>query len=245
MNNFRNYFLEAGESANEQFLNADGYNYADGYDYNYAEGDAAAPSFAANTAPTAQPFIVQLANTTAAAITNVSMFGAFQSLGASNFGFNAGISVSMGVAGVTYQQLLYQTMTKPFAIGMTYVQAGGWGTNSGSPATQILEALSLTFRDANGNTTTNPLIPTIDPYQQQQYVLALKFAYIIDAQTTLTINSVLAFTTVKFYFYPSEDVNLARGLVGRSVNRGFTQPSVVKQDRVVLAPSTVQNALGM
>lgn len=245
MKNLRNYFLEAGESSNEQFMNADGYNYADGFDYSYAEGESAAPSFQGNTAPTAQPFIVQIANTTGSAINSVSLFGAFQSIGASNFGFNAGINVSMGVAGVSYQQLLYQTMTKPFAIGLTYVQAGGWGTNSGSPSTQILEALSLTFRDANGNTTTNPLIPTIDPYQQQQNVLALKFAYIIDAQTTLTINSVLPYTSVKFYFYPSEDVNIARGLVGRSVNRGFNQPNVVKQDRVVLAPSTVQNALGM
>jgi hypothetical protein len=247
MNNLQRYFNQAGETAQSKFLSADGfaYNYADGFDYTYADGGTDNAVSAGTAGNTSQPYIVILSNTTASDIASQSLFNAFSAIGTSNYGFNAGVSVQMGVANTTYMQLLYQSMNKPFAIGLTYVQASGYGTNTGNPQSQVLEAISLTNRDANGNVTIQPLVPTVDPYQQQSNMIALKFAYVVDGQTALTINQILAYTSVKFYFYPAEDVNLARGLVGRSVNRGFGSPNVVKQDRIVISPNTVQQALNM
>lgn len=242
MKNFNNYFREAEESANQSFMNADGYNYAEGYDYSYAEGQN-------NSAPsgqTSQPFIISLANSTSANITtSTSLFGAFQAIGAVNNALNAGLIVASGMPNVTYQQLLYQSMNKPFAVGYMYIQGSNYGTNAGSPAAQILEVLTITQRDASGNQNTQPLKPIVDPYQQQTTITVLKFAYIIDAQTTVTPNQIWAFTTAIFSFYPAGDVNIARGLVGRSVNQDFGNPNLIKNQNVQISPNTVKAALNM
>ena len=117
-------------------------------------------------------------------------------------------------------------MNNPFSVGLTYLQSGT--TN------QVLETLAINTRDANGNEAQKTLVPTIDPYQQQSDIIAMRYGFRIDGFTKIKISQVLANATVKLYFYPSDNINLARGLAGRSVSEQFGNPGIVKAQTINL-----------
>jgi hypothetical protein len=98
---------------------------------------------------------------------------------------------------------------------------------------QALKTLQLKVRDTNGNVQERTIVPTIDPYQQQTNILAVRQSFRWDGFTSIAVD-VNASASVTFYFYPSENVNLTRGLAGQSVARGYGNPNVVRQDKVVL-----------
>ena len=84
----------------------------------------------------------------------------------------AAMFINMGISGITYSEFLYQSMNKPFVVGLTYYQS--------ATTNQVLETLTLISRDVNGNESQKTLVPTIDPYQQQSTVIAIKYSYKID-----------------------------------------------------------------
>ncbi len=83
----------------------------------------------------------------------------------------------MGISGITYSEFLYQSMNKPFVVGLTYYQS--------ATTNQVLETITLISRDVNGNESQKTLVPTIDPYQQQSTVIAIKYSYKIDGFTSI------------------------------------------------------------
>jgi hypothetical protein len=228
MSNVGKYLANAQRMANESFNNADGFIDDDlsftGDDFfNNADGGAA-------SAQTSQPYIITVTNS-GSAVANFSVLGSFEYI--NNSGFDAagdltvnGVTISSGIAGVTYREMLYQFMNNPYSVGLTYLQS--------SSESQILETVSVNTKDANGNTAQKTLVPTIDPYQQQSTVVAMKYAYRIDGFTKLIIRQVLANTTVKLYLYPSDNINLARGLSGSNVARQYGNPGIVKSQTIKL-----------
>jgi hypothetical protein len=235
MQNARNF-------ANESYLNADGFidsdmQFTGGDDFFNADG---APMAQSGSTPTSQPYVINLVNASASAVSNFDVLGAYQYL--QNTGFSngnltiSGITISSGIANVTYQQFLYQTMNSPFSVGLTYIQSATTG--------QLTQPLTLNTQDANGNQALKAIIVTIDPYQQQTSVVAVKQLYRIDGYTKLTISSVLASAVVQFQFYPSDNINLARGLAGRPASRQFGNPNIVKSSVAVIGGDTVQARLG-
>jgi hypothetical protein len=218
--------------ANESFSNADGFIDDDlsfsGEDFFSANGQ----NIGGGSAPTSQPYIVNVTSTSGSAVANFEVLGSYEFL--NNAGFTAGgdlvvgsITISSGISGITYREMLYQFMNNPYSVGLTYVQS--------ATANQILETISVNTRDANGNEAQKTLVPTIDPYQQQSTVLAMKYAYRIDGFTKLIIRQVLANATVKLYFYPSDNINLARGLAGQNVSRQYGNPGIVKAQTIKLS----------
>ena len=143
---------------------------------------------------------------------------------ATNFDNPAAITISMGISGLTYGEMLYQSMNKPFVVGMTYL--------SSANASQVLETLKISQKDINGNESHKSIVPTIDPYQQQTNKVAIAFNYKIDGFTKMTISSILASATLTLYLYPAENVATGRALTGGQVVKGFSNPDVVKKDRV-------------
>jgi hypothetical protein len=117
-------------------------------------------------------------------------------------------------------------MNNPYSVGLTYIQSATTG--------QVLETLSLNTKDANGNEAQKSLVPTIDPYQQQSDIIAMKYPYRIDGFTKIIIRNILANATVKLYFYPADNINLARGLSGRPVSKQYGNPGIVRNQTVVL-----------
>jgi hypothetical protein len=219
---FVNYFEDARDNANENFLSFNGdFTFDDyGMDDFSADGDMGQ----AIAAPTSQPYIINVQNTnTTSNISNVTILGAYSNISAASpaFGNSTGISISVGIANITYTEFLYQSMNKPFTVGLTYL--AGSGTNATS---QVLATLTVTQKDVNGNVASKVLTPTVDPYQFQTDKVAFKFNYKVDGFTYLIISTVYAATTAQIYLYPSETVSISRGLSGRRAVQNYGNPRV-------------------
>ena len=222
---FEKYFDEVRESASSDFLSFDGAFEFSNDDYGFSDYDNADGIGGTMSAPTSQPYIVNVQNTSSSsAISNVTILGAYSNIGqtAPAYGNSTGISITMGIANITYTEFLYQSMNKPFSVGLTYL--------SSATAAQVLETLTITQKDVNGNVASKVLTPTIDPYQYQTDKIAFKFEYRIDGFTNLVISQVLANTTLKIYFYPSETVAVSRALAGRRAVQNLKNPRVVGQN---------------
>jgi hypothetical protein len=232
--NLRNYFAQAQDEANDNFFNYDGddFDFVDDNAYDGFDGDDDAFSMATGgngNMPTSQPYIVTITNTNTVTGFPVTILGAYSTLAftSPNYQNNGAISITMGIAGITYGEFLYQSMNKPFVVGLTYLQS--------STANQVLETLTLIQKDVNGNESQKTLVPTIDPYQQQSTIIAVKFSYKIDGFTSVVVSSVLKSTTAKLYFYPAETSSIARTLTGQRAVSGYGNPNIIKSDKVVLS----------
>ena len=222
MSNVKRYLQNAQKSAMESFNNADGFIDEDlsftGDDFFNAVGS----TVMANV-QTSQPYIVDITSTSGSAVSNFEILGSYQYL--NNAGFTTGgnlvlgsITISSGISDINYREMLYQFMNNPYSVGLTYIQS--------VTANQVLETLSINTRDANCNLAQKTIVPTIDPYQQQTTIIAMKYAYRIDGFTKIIIRQVLANASIKLYFYPADNINLARALGGQSVSRQFGTPPV-------------------
>jgi hypothetical protein len=228
MANIGKYLADARANANENFSNMTG-GFVD--DANFTGDDFFGANGGGVSAPTSQPYIIQVTSTSGSAVSNFAVLGSYEFI--NNAGFTAGgdlvigsITISSGISGVTYREMLYQFMQNPYSVGLTYLQS--------ATANQVLETLAVNTRDANGNEAQKTLVPTIDPYQQQSTIIAMRYGYRIDGFTKIKISSVLANATLKLYFYPSDNINLARGLSGRPVSEAFGNPGIVKAQTIKL-----------
>jgi len=221
MSNVRKYLANAQRNAMESFSNADGFIDNDlsftGEDFFNAGG------MGGGNVQTSQPYIIDITSTSGSAVQNFEVLGSYQYINNAGFQTNGdlvigSITISSGISDVNYREMLYQFMNNPYSVGLTYIQS--------ATANQVLETISVNTRDSNGNLAQKTLVPTIDPYQQQTNIIAMKYAYRIDGFTKLILRQVLANATVKLYFYPADNINLARALGGNSVSRQFGTPPV-------------------
>ncbi len=262
MSYIRQYMENARNFANENYLNADGFidddqmYFAGGDDFFNADGGMPMAQPTMQSAPTSQPYIITVSNASSTSVSNFDVLGAYQYINAGTMnstpsgtttysngslvstGAGYVVTVSSGISNVTYQQFLYQSMNSPFSVGLTYIQSLG-----GSSA-QITQPITLNTQDANGNQALKTLVITIDPYQQQTTVVAVKQLYRIDGYTKLTISTLLPNAVVQFQFYPADNINIARGLAGRSASRQFGSPNVVKSSVAVVGGDAVRTRLG-
>ncbi len=232
MSNISRYLQNANRSLNEQFVGADGFldddmYFAGGEDFfTYADGTPAPAAAAAAPAASmrSQPYILTVSNASNAAV-SVDIFGAYIYL--NNAGFTAGslvinnVTIASGLSNTTYYNLLNQSSVSPFSIGSTLI------SSVNGVVSQVLQSITLSTQDANGNSAVKILTPVIDPYQQQSGVIELKQPFRIDGFTKLTV-SVFAASTVQFQFYPSDTINIARGLGGNPVSKQYGSPKIIR-----------------
>ena len=230
MSNVRNYIRQAQNHVMESFSNADGFIdedirfTGDGGDFFRADGMG-------SNVQTSQPYILNVTSTSGAAVSNFEVLGSYQYINNAGFQTNGdlvigSITISSGIPDVTYREMLYQFMNNPYSVGLTYIQS--------ATSNQVLETLSVNTRDANGNLAQKTLVPTIDPYQQQTNIIAMKYAYRIDGFTKIIIRQVLANAALKLYFYPADNINLARALGGAPVAKQFGTPPVTNGQTIRL-----------
>ena len=232
MSYVKKYLENARANANEQYAGANGQRNFRNFAPNSIGGrtvygaDGTQASAPAANAAQSQPYIIQLSNASAVQVSNFDVLGAFQYINASTWAAGSltvsGITISSVISNVTYQQLLYQSMIQPFSVGLTYIQSV-----SGAAA-QISIPFVINTQDANGNQALRTVVPTIDPYQQQTSVLAVKQLYRIDGYTKLTFSSIAASAVFQIQFYPSDNINLASGLAGAPVSQQYSSPNVIK-----------------
>ena len=230
MSSIQRYLQMANRSVNEQFVGVDGFIDDDMYfagDMNNwfaAEGEGAMAPAAAPAVMRSQPYIITVSNASNAAVT-IDVFGAYINL--NNAGFSNGsltvsnVTITSNLSNVTDYNLLNQSSISPFTIGSTLISSVN-GTTS-----QVLQPITLTTQDANGNQAVKILTPVVDPYQNQSGIVDLKQPFRIDGFTKLTF-SIFASTSVQFQFYPSDTINVARGLGGNPVSKQYGSPKIIR-----------------
>jgi len=226
MSSIQKYLQNANRSINEQFIGIDGVweNFTDDTDvaqFYRADGGEAV---AAPSPMRSQPYILTVSNASNAAVT-IDIFGAYIYLNNANFSAGSltisNVTISSGLSNTTYYNLLNQSSISPFTIGSTLISSVNGVTS------QVLQSLTLTTQDANGNQAVKILTPTIDPYQNQAGVIELKQAFRIDGFTKLTFQ-VYAASSVQFQFYPADNINIARGLAGAPVSKQYGNPQIIR-----------------
>jgi hypothetical protein len=240
MENLNHYFSDAEENISNEFMSANGEysDWDDAFDFGGSEEEYLNAMGSAD-ASSSQPYIISLYNSSAADLSNVEVGGAYNNI-TTTVGTKAntlGIEYTMGISGVTYLEFLWQSSSKPFVVGLTYLQSDG-----GSAA--VLETITVKVVDSNGNQQQKTLVPTIDPYQNQTDITVLKHTYKWDGFTTLTVNKIATTRTLKVYLYPSETVSQGRALTGNSIARGYGNPNVVRQDKIVLGQGVARALQG-
>lgn len=227
MSSIQKYLQQANRSVNEQFIGIDGFaddtSFVGGDDFFGADAAPMAPMASAGLMKS-QPYIITVSNASNAAV-SVDVFGAYVYL--NNAGFSAGsltvnnVTITSNLSNTTYYNLLNQSSVSPFTIGSTLISSVN-GTTS-----QVLQPITLTTQDANGNQAVKILTPVIDPYQNQSGVIELKQPFRIDGFTKLTF-TMFASSSVQFQFYPSDNINIARGLEGNSVSKQYGSPKIIR-----------------
>lgn len=164
------------------------------------------------------PYQLTVQNTTAGTLTAI-MFGKNQYLLSTNFGSATGIVITPSQANVSYLELLQQSADQPFETSLIRVQS--------SNASQVTQILTVTVKDANGQSATLPIITQsyFSSYQQQSGILDVPYNLKIDGNTSVT-TPVLAETTVTFTFFPAEKVNVSKGLAGKKPVQIYGNPQV-------------------
>lgn len=229
MSSIQRYLQMANRSVNEQFVGVDGFADELGFtgdmsNWFAAEGEAAAAPVAAPSLMRSQPYILTVSNASNAAVT-IDVFGAYIYL--NNAGFSNGaltvsnVTITSNLSNVTYYNLLNQSAYSPFTIGSTLISSVN-GT-----ASQVLQPITLTTQDSNGNQAVKILTPIVDPYQNQSGIVDLKQPFRIDGFTKLTFQ-IFASTSVQFQFYPSDNINIARGLGGDPVSKQYGSPKIIR-----------------
>ena len=108
----------------------------------------------------------------------------------------------------------------------------------------VLQTIVVKVVDANGNQQQKTLVPTIDPYQNQSDITVLKHTYKFDGFTSLTVNEIAGGKTLKIYLFPSETASAGRALTGNAIARGYSNPNVVRQDKIVLGQGVARALRG-
>jgi len=102
----------------------------------------------------------------------------------------------------TYQQFLEATMTNPFSIDTIY-----FSSNNASQIAQV-DAISMFFKDINGDEAQKELPIFIDPYQSSSEGVIIQNKNDIDGFTGIEIQSLLPATSFELYLYPRKRAEL-------------------------------------
>lgn len=173
-----------------------------------------------------RPYIVIVSSASGAAVTDFEILGANDYV--NNSGFTAAgnlvigsVTIYSGIPSISYRYFLYQTQQSPFTVGQTYISCS-------SPTAQVQQAFTVITTDSNGIKVEIPIVPAIDPYQQQDGVIVNEDEYSVDGGTKLKIASLLATAVVTFRFYPSSNVNIGRELANQGSVSAYGNPGVIR-----------------
>jgi hypothetical protein len=215
----KNYFSDAMNFANENYSNYDGWDEMGGGGYDYMADDYAYASEGIGAeAKASLPFIINIANSTTDDVANVVFLGSNSNLfGATNFGNAAAITITMDNGNVSYTEFLESIKSEPFKVGLMYLQSA----NTSQPFKQLI----INYREPNGREVTLPVSPALDPMQQQGGVTIVRHKFPVNAFTKIT-TTILASATLTVRLYPSEQLDISRGLEGRPVGKPYSRPNL-------------------
>lgn len=248
--NIQHYFDNVEANIAQKWNNADGDWQADGDDFDEVGDDLGADAgfqysqggdweadagfqYASGQMPAikSEPYIINIANTTAANITNVDILDYVNQIASTDtlaYGNTSGIVITTGISGVTYKQVLNAQLIMPYIVGLTYLQGTTNTTGqAGSPTSQILVPCSLIESLPNGSSSTRTMTFPVNPFQNQTSVNFSQMSFKVDTFLKLRIATVYAYTTAVIYLYPQQNATVGRSLAGANPVRGYAAPGVV------------------
>lgn len=241
------YIQAAHRRVNEEHLNFvdDSLYFAPQDQMFYADGAGAPAAAPAAPVKKSMPYIITVSSASGAAVSNFNVLGyslyyntpaaTFTAAGNLTIG---SITLSSGVPNSSYRDLLNQSQSSPFTAGLTYIVAT-------TPSTQALQAFTINTFDANGTLMSIPIIPVIDPYQQQTNMTVTEQEYRVDGMTYLTFSSIAANAVFSIYIYPSDNLNTARSLANMGPIRQYGNPGVIRKSTTTLGNGTsIQTRIG-
>ncbi len=231
MRTAQDYLRQAGQRANNQYRNfvddkRSGYNrnFANQPGWSNADG-AGAP---ASPVKKSMPYIITISSASGGAVQNFDVLGSYEYINNPTYSFDTNgsliigaVTISSAIPGVTYQNLLWQSQSNPFTVGMTYLRCT-------SPTAQVDEVFTIKTKDANGTELNIPIVPNIDPYQQQSGINVVENEYRIDGFTKLTFANILPMAVFTIKFFPADNLNPARALSGSATDRSYGNPGVIR-----------------
>jgi hypothetical protein len=221
-----NYFFAQEHIANESWDNAIGdvnWNDMTGADaYGFAADGAqdenaiaAAQGLVSKAYDQSRPLIINLDNTTGAAVSNVSFLQPVVALGsnaAGNYAVNAGIVPTCGNVGQTYDIVLRTLQSVQYYINTVYQEC--------ATTSQLTKSFSVTYNKLDGSSVTQPYYPKLDPNQNITTVITVKVSFLLNYYTKITLASLVANDDVTFSMYYSVENDPTRGMVfGNSVKQ--------------------------
>jgi hypothetical protein len=149
-----------------------------------------------------QPYVIKIVNDLDIPIENFSLFGLYEE-NDKYFDENGnlvkdGLTISSDVFEISYKKICENFKKNAFKIGLTYIRSE---TNN-----QVLQNFTFKYQNINGLFFGKKLIPTIDPFQQQSRIIAMKSDYLLDENTSIVYSKIFPKTTLYIYFYPIEQI---------------------------------------
>lgn len=150
---------------------------------------------------TTTPLVIDVTNNSDETVNDLDVFGAFLYLNNSNSVFTEGslnsneVLISSPLENVNYKEILFQSTVQPFHIGLMYISLLSGGNS------QLTQVFKVITQDANGNVIIRPIVPLVDPYQQQPDIIAVTQKYWVDGFTKLCFRSIKPKTSIRLTFY--------------------------------------------
>lgn len=239
------YLAEARRNANLNMANMNGaatrgYSNFTGQNFFHADGGGAMAQ--QQSAQQSQPYAIQISNSTGNQVNNFPVFGANIYLYgggtfATNGSFtptNSGVTISGILSNVSYQYLLAQSMTQPFAIGCTQIVAL---TNN----SQVNTPMTVQTTDANNNQVSKSLIWLTNPFQNQSNTLISNTQFSVDP-TTILFMTVLPNAVFTLWFFPMQNVDSSNTLANQALTQQYGNPGLQPANTVVI-PSPTQTTI--
>jgi hypothetical protein len=152
------------------------------------------------------PYTIEVANYTDEVKKEVRLFGSFANISAfesnhlgkgGNFVEND-VVISSLTPNISYIEMLYYVMNNPLDVKFNYIRSLTGNKN------QITSEFKIRTKDATGNVAQKTILPSLDPYQQQNDVLSNNEKFRIDGFTEFIISELQPKTTVVYQFYPED-----------------------------------------
>jgi hypothetical protein len=231
MSGFDSYDMAEGDMGYFDDFDGDDFNSFDGDDFSYVAGPGGQQ--------VSDPYVIQYANSTAAAVTG-TLFGFNDYFLATNFG-NTALTVTT-LQGGTYNRLIAQTQNKPLKIGKWRFQASQNGATN-NVASQLAVTVTIFQVDANGKQYSVPLNLSImrDAYQQQSDIIDVTRPVTVDGNTYLQF-SVQATTTLVISAFPIDIISAKSRLNGGKSIQVSRAPRLSGKN---VAPVIIQTTQGV
>lgn len=170
---------------------------------------------------TPAPFIIQVTNSDLPpenATSGVVIGDSYSNRTASNFGQASNISISSGILGVSYKEMLAQSESQPFTIIATMIIS--------SSAGQLDMPIGIRHKNAGGDVVIHTITPTLTLNQRQSDRVADGYEFMFDGFSAFRFSQINAGATVTVRLYTKEIFNATRILEGRNPIERFGNPRI-------------------